>query len=79
MENERHDKRCPLCKRFVEADADGFYDRLDRDDEESYVAAFCNEGHANQYHQRLQRSRDRFADLGVLPTEKCSAEIRGQS
>ena len=25
-ERERHDARCPACGRFVEADADGFYD-----------------------------------------------------
>ena len=23
---ERHDERCPTCGRFVEAEADGFYD-----------------------------------------------------
>lgn len=69
MNNEReyHDTRCPCCGKFVEKDADGFYDRLDPSDDQSYIAAFCSEDHAKKYHRRM-KLRDRAFDLGVVPT-----------
>lgn len=57
----KHDTRCPYCKRFVPADADGFYDyaercELDADGEcmGMPVAAFCSEDHANKFHGRKE-------------------------
>jgi len=49
---DRHDERCPNCGRFVERNADGFYDRLDRDNECSEVREFCNESCANEHHKK---------------------------
>lgn len=54
--NTKHDERCPNCGRFVEHDADGFYDRLVREDESSFVECFCNRSCADAYHgARLAR------------------------
>ena len=61
----RHDLRCPNCARFVPAHADGFYDRLDRDDETSWVEAFCDEHCANEYHSRHRRPECRCSDCAA--------------
>lgn len=45
----RHDERCPNCKRFVPRDADGYYDTLTHEDDDSYVYAFCNEACADAH------------------------------
>ena len=52
-QNTRHDLRCPNCQRFIENEPDGFYDRLgSRENETSWVAPFCNEGCADDYHEK---------------------------
>jgi hypothetical protein len=50
----QHDTRCPFCGRFVDANADGYYDTAERgaDPEFTYVAAFCDESHAAKFHGR---------------------------
>jgi hypothetical protein len=46
------EERCPYCARFVPADADGYYDRENREDECSPVLIFCSEEHAEKFHAR---------------------------
>lgn len=41
--------RCPLCGRYTSPD-DGFYDKLDRSDDCSEVACFCDETCADAHH-----------------------------
>ncbi len=48
----QHELRCPNCGRFVEADAKGFYDRLDRCDDTSLVRCFCAERCADEHAAR---------------------------
>lgn len=54
MSYERHSSRCPYCARFVEVDADGFYDTAERgaNPEFCHVAQFCNEQCADKFHGR---------------------------
>lgn len=49
-----HETRCPNCGRFVEFDADGYYDTAERgaDPETTRVACFCNEACACEFHGR---------------------------
>lgn len=49
MRLERHEERCPTCGRFVEANADGYYD-LPPGGYQSfdYITAYCNEGCAER-------------------------------
>jgi len=44
--------RCPNCGRFVEDEADGFYDREDWDDDASLVSVFCDEPCADRFHEK---------------------------
>jgi len=44
--------RCPNCGRFVEYDADGFYDRLQRESDSSLIAQFCSEFCADRFHEK---------------------------
>ena len=41
--NTKHDLRCPNCGKFVESDADGYYDRMPPYTEDAYVECFCDE------------------------------------
>jgi len=50
--------RCPNCGRFVEVDADGFYDTEERgaDPECTPVACFCDERCADVFHGRVAKA-----------------------
>lgn len=52
----------PQCGKFMEIDADGFYARLDPDDDMGEVLQFCNEECADKAINR-QRGRQRGACL----------------
>jgi hypothetical protein len=56
--------RCTNCGRFVEFDADGFYDREERECESSLVACFCSESCADRNHERRMLRLVRRAPIG---------------
>lgn len=47
---EKYDERCPFCGRYIERDADGWYDCEDRNDDDSPVHCFCTEECADKFH-----------------------------
>lgn len=65
VREHKHCLRCPYCGRFIEHDADEFYDRYNREDESSYVACFCSEDHADEYHARNKALRHLRSDLAT--------------
>lgn len=61
-QERRHDTRCGNCGRYVEAEADGFYDKRWPYSDESDVLVFCDLSCADQ-----QRAKDceRYASAPV--------------
>lgn len=49
--------KCPRCGKFVSLEK-GFYDRMSRNPEGSYVIAFCDERCADSWHGRLPSQVD---------------------
>ena len=51
--NESLTDKCPVCGKFVstECNSNGFYDKEDRNNEESECLCFCDEKCANKYHK----------------------------
>ncbi len=50
--DNQEQEQCPNCGRFMELDADGWYDREYRDYEESLILQFCDESCADRYQRR---------------------------
>jgi hypothetical protein len=50
--------RCPCCGRFIQYDADGFYDTAERgaNPDTSHVACFCDEACADKFHGRAAQA-----------------------
>jgi len=44
--------RCPYCGRFQKHDPDGYYGKLDPEDELSAVEAFCSEEYYDKYQSK---------------------------
>lgn len=59
-----YDLRCPECGRFIENDADGYYDQAFAGEETGTVACFCNKKCADKFHGR---------DVDVCPRCKLPA------
>jgi hypothetical protein len=54
MSLDNKPNHCPYCGRFTGIDPDGFYDSCERgaDPDTAYVAAFCDQSHADKFHGR---------------------------
>lgn len=46
------DRHCPWCGRFVSPDAEGWYARLEPDNDSSEIRIFCSQEHQETYRDR---------------------------